>query len=171
MTGDLAQLDQPCIRRFESTGAEIEVPQMRIEVDMQPFATRSPGILGRDPHELGRVPSTTMGRRYHRVEQEGMHAAIPRDVDKANKLARSACSHPAKTETIDLGPPVVIEKCMLEAFGMQHIHFAVFEGTTPFKIRPAKIGLVMRRLRHASLSLDAACRTTAYANLDLPVAV
>lgn len=35
----LPQLNQPGIGRLETAGAEIEIGQMRVEIDMQPFAT------------------------------------------------------------------------------------------------------------------------------------
>lgn len=82
--GDLAKGNEPCIGRAKTTGVEVERPELGIEIDMEPFAPggASPGRGGGD--QFAGEAAATERRRHHGVEHEGMHAAVPGDVDEAS---------------------------------------------------------------------------------------
>ena len=68
---------------------------MLCEVDLEPFASRIGSVPGGDPHELGADALAAAIRPDARVEQEGVVAAVPGDVDEADqRRAGIAGDHP-----------------------------------------------------------------------------
>src|SRR5262245_12691913 len=90
----LSQSDKTGIRRLESAGSEIEVAQVWIEIHMKPLATGFPSVADRLRDQFSRMAAAPQRRGNHRIEQEGMHAAVPGHVDEARKATRDAHAHP-----------------------------------------------------------------------------
>ena len=126
------KLDHARIRGAKAARVEIEVTQMRVEIHMQPFAAAGLCLSDRffdqrcretlSPHRLGN----------HGVEEEGVHAAIPRDIDEADQPALVAQADPTEAVALDLRHPVILQKSVPEAFGMKRVQLAIGEGTPPF---------------------------------------
>jgi hypothetical protein len=110
------ELDQARVRRLEATGVEVEVPQVIVEVDVEPLATRRPRLGDGDGNELGSDSLPGGSGSHHRVEDEGVHSTIPRDIDEADELGAVTCADPAQAVVLDLGLPVVCEDAVPEGF-------------------------------------------------------
>ena len=72
-------------RWSEAAGVEIEGLQFRFEVDVEPLATRGLGLPGRQVDEASPDASVLEHGVRLRVEQEGVIAAVPRDVHEADE--------------------------------------------------------------------------------------
>ena len=118
---------QPGIGRAEAAAAEVERAQMVFEVDVQPLAARRAGTIRGDCYELRSDPAAPDAGRHESVEQEGVDAPVPGDVDEAHQLAVLAGADPAQAVPADLAPPVNVQELMTEAFGMQGIELAIRE--------------------------------------------
>jgi hypothetical protein len=83
---DLFQLDQARLGRSEAAFAHVEMFQVRFEVDMEPFASGSTGAVSGSIDEVGTntvVPSVWVDRR---VEEKGVGATVPADLDESDEL-------------------------------------------------------------------------------------
>jgi hypothetical protein len=73
-----------------------------VEVDVEPLATRRPRLGDGDDNELGSDSLPGSPGSDHRVEDEGVHSTIPRDVDEADELGAVTCADPAQAVVLDL---------------------------------------------------------------------
>lgn len=79
----LSKADEAGIGRDETASTEVEIAKMRVEIHMQPFAPRRLGVHHRFFDQPRGVAHPSLGRGDHRVEQEGVNAAVPCDIDEA----------------------------------------------------------------------------------------
>ena len=63
-----------------------------------------------------------------------MRAAVPGDIDEADKLAAFPGAGPAQAVPVHLSPPVVAERLMAEAFRMQRVDLDVVKRLPPARI-------------------------------------
>lgn len=106
---------------------------MRFEIDMQPFAARRFGAFHGQRHHPRGVTLPLRVAGHHGVEQKGVHAAVPGDIDETDQRLRMAQAHPTQTVPVDLAPPIIRQHGMTESFGMQCIHLAILERAAPFE--------------------------------------
>ena len=71
----------------EAAGAEVEPGEVALDVDVQPFAPRRAGAIRGRAHEGGAETTTPVVRCDREVEQEGVVAAVPRDVGEREAFA------------------------------------------------------------------------------------
>jgi hypothetical protein len=93
------------------------------------------------------------------VEDKRMDAAVPGDVDEADKAVSFPRAHPAQAVLVHLTPPVIIQQLVAETLRVQCIHrdpiSQCLRGPEPAgsERRPAKLPLTeggwARCLRHA----------------------
>src|SRR6202020_1184081 len=125
------QRDEPGIGRAEPAAAEIERPQMIIEVDVQPLAARRAGTIRGDSYELCPDPVPADPGGHESVEQEGVDTPVPGNVDKARELAVIPRADPAQAVPAHLALPVIIQEPVTEALSMQGIQLGVSERAAP----------------------------------------
>jgi hypothetical protein len=65
------------------------------------------------------------------VEDEGVDAPVPRDVDEAHETFVVPGADPAQAVPGDLSQPVVVQDLVLEPLGMQDVQLGVGEGAAP----------------------------------------
>ena len=83
--GLLFQSDQASLRRDEAATLEVEIPEVSVEVDMEPFAVgRSCARNGLLDQAFADPVSAQRGCN-HGVEQESVDATIPCHVDEADQ--------------------------------------------------------------------------------------
>src|SRR5256885_16519694 len=80
-----SELDQPRVRRREAARSEVELPEVVVEVDVEPLAPGLPCSVGRDRDQLLAHPSVTRGLRDHRVLDPGVDEPVPGNVDEAQQ--------------------------------------------------------------------------------------
>src|SRR4051812_9493876 len=96
---------QARFRLAKTAMGQIECTKVRLEVDMQPFAACGLRLLGRLSHDGGGKPLVPKLHRNPRVEQEGVHAAVPGNVDEAGQPAGMPHAHPPEAVLVDASPP------------------------------------------------------------------
>ena len=104
---------------------------MVFEVDVQPLAARRAGTIRGDSYELRADPLAPDSGGHESVEQEGMDAPVPGDVDEAHQLAVLPSDDPAQAVPAHLALPVNVQEPMTEAFSMQVIELGIGERTAP----------------------------------------
>jgi hypothetical protein len=108
LPGEIGQVDQSCVRGLEAAGIEVERSEIVVEVHVQPFAASFLGVDGGSSNQLRTdtgmlVDGTDLG-----IEQKGMVAAIPCNVDEANQQSVVVPdTDPAKAVRADPVPPPV----------------------------------------------------------------
>lgn len=127
----LAECNESGVGRGEAARVEVEPPEVIVEVDVHPFASRDAGLIDGEFDELRSDPVSSNPGRHHRVQDEGMSRAVPRHVDEPGEVVIVAGSHPPKAVSLNLCFPVVIEGPMVEALGVQPIDLFVLEITPP----------------------------------------
>src|SRR5262249_12355290 len=92
------QVDKPGWGRPEAAGIEVERRQVLLEIDVEPLATRCRGMPDSMTHQGGANALPLMLTGDLGIEQEGVIASVPCDVDKADQAAaiQQASGHPAK---------------------------------------------------------------------------
>src|SRR5690606_29062334 len=78
------QPDQPGPRLAEAAGA-VEGFEMRFEIDVEPVCAAYRSRFRRPHHQLRRDTAAAMARHDAGVEDEGVAAAVPGDVDEADE--------------------------------------------------------------------------------------
>src|SRR3984957_2725315 len=91
----------------ESATAEVEGPQVLLEVDVQPLAARAARFLDREGHQPGTDAPPPHSGGDHGVEDEGVGATIPGHVDEPGEIPAVPRAGPAEAVAIHLGPPVL----------------------------------------------------------------
>jgi hypothetical protein len=71
--------------RRESARLVVERPEVRLEIDLQPFALCGPRVRGGNAHELGADPPPLVVWSDLRVEQECVVGAVPGDIHEADE--------------------------------------------------------------------------------------
>ena len=104
---------------------------MVLEVDVQPLAARGLGFFGRDGDQPGADPVVLGAFGHQGVENEGVDAAVPGDVDEADEAFAVPGADPAQAVPADLGHPVVVQDLVAEALGVQGVELGVGEGAAP----------------------------------------
>jgi hypothetical protein len=102
-----------------------------LEVDVQPLAACRPGLVGGDGDQPGTdtVVLGTFG--YQGVEDEGVDASVPGDVDEAGEALCVPGADPAQAVLADLRHPVVVQDLVVESLGVQGVELGVGEGAAP----------------------------------------
>src|SRR5699024_6230960 len=98
----------------EEAFGHVELPEIGLEVDVQPLDVARPALLDRVQHEGAADAGPLVGRMDHDVEQEGVTAAVGDDVAEPDQLRPAAGGDPAKGVALEpLGPgrdaPVAVE--------------------------------------------------------------
>lgn len=127
----LLQGDESSVRRAESAGVEVELPEMRVKIHVKPLAGGIFRLINRLPYQRLCNALALESRRHHCIDNKRVDPAIPCDVDEPDKPAQMAGAHPAETEAVDLRPPVISEEPMRKALGMKGIDLSILEGSTP----------------------------------------
>jgi len=78
-------VDDPGARGAEPAGVEVEAGQLVPEVDVQPLATGRLGLSRGEADDLGGDALALMVTSHLGIEQEGVVAPVPRDVDEADE--------------------------------------------------------------------------------------
>jgi hypothetical protein len=104
---------------------------MVFEVDVQPLAARRAGTIRGDNYELCPDPAAAASGGHESVEQEGVDATVPGNIDEAHKLAVLPSAGPAQAVPAHLALPVIIQEPMTEAFSMQLIELDISERAAP----------------------------------------
>lgn len=98
----LFQGDEPSVRRAESAGVEVKLPEMRVKIHMEPLAGGIFRPINRLPYQRLCNALALESRRHHGVENKRVNPAIPCDVNEPDELPQMAGTYPAETEAIDL---------------------------------------------------------------------
>jgi hypothetical protein len=123
-------VDQSGGRCSEPASIEVEWLQARVEVDVEPFATRCLGVPGGKLDQASPDTSVLEGSMRLRIEQESVVSAIPGDVRKANDRPISRVGRdPAETVGADLIPPALDGPSAVRTD--QADHLAVCQRATP----------------------------------------
>jgi hypothetical protein len=103
------------------------------EVDVDPFAARSPDfldcLLHQSPPDALALP--VRGNGY--IEQEGMTVSVPRDVDESDQSCVSVSGHPPEAAWAGLSPPILTRRAA-ERIRMQTVDVGVVNGCSPPEI-------------------------------------
>ena len=84
-----------------------------------------------DLHEPGADAVAPQPPGEHGVEDEGVDASVPGNVDEPSKLRPAAGADPAKAVPFHLGLPVTVTASTAEAFGVQGLDLGGGEGPAP----------------------------------------
>jgi hypothetical protein len=104
---------------------------MVLEVDVQPLAARGLGFFGRDGDQPGADPVVLGAFGHQGVENEGVDAAVPGDVDEADEAFGIPRADPAQAVLADLRYPVVVQDLVVEPLGVQGVQLGVGKGAAP----------------------------------------
>lgn len=94
---------------------------MFFEVDVKPLALRGAGFFGRSCDERG---SDSFGPEMlgdHRVQDEGVNAAVPGNVDEGDQRAVFPCADPAEAMALKSCSPVGLSDWRAEAVGVAQV--------------------------------------------------
>src|SRR6185437_11438317 len=125
------QGNEPGVGGGEAAAAEVERAEMVLEVDVQPLAARGLGFFGRDGDQPGADPVVLGAFGDQGVEDEGVDAAVPGDVDEADEAFAVPRADPAQAVLADLRYPVVVQDLVVEPLGVQGVQLGVGEGAAP----------------------------------------
>jgi hypothetical protein len=70
----------------------------------------------------------------HDVEDQGVDASVPGDVNEPSQLRPVAGADPARTRAVHLGLPVMVTGSMAEAFGVQSLDLGAGKGPAPLAV-------------------------------------
>src|SRR3954452_11816418 len=87
--------NQSSVRRCEAAGVEVERPQVILEVDVEPFATRGARLRDCHRHQLGAYALPSGFVSHDRVKDECVQRAVPGDVDETKPFTSIPCADPA----------------------------------------------------------------------------
>jgi len=127
----VSQGDEAGIGGVEPAAAEIERAQMIFEVDVQPLAACRTSAVRGDGHEPCPDPASADPGSRQGVEQEGVDAPVPGNVDEAHQLAVFPRADPAQAVPAYLGQPIILQEPMTKAFSMQGVQLRVGERAAP----------------------------------------
>ena len=82
----LSKLQKARLRCDEAAGAEVEGPQVVLEVDVEPLAASLAGAVGCRSHQLLPDPLVPGGRGNHDVLDPGVHQPVPDNVDEPDEF-------------------------------------------------------------------------------------
>lgn len=105
---------------------------MLFKVDMEPFAVRGAGASRRGRHEFG--PHTGLAHVLggdHRVENEGMDATVPGDVDKPDEPVVFPSAGLAEAVTVHSCPPIGVPLNVTERIRVERVDGGTAEVTAP----------------------------------------
>src|SRR6185436_2249936 len=129
-----SQADQTGLGRQEAAGPQVEGPQVLLEVDVQPLATRRLRLLARHPHEASPDAGAAHRGRDHHVLEPGVRETVPEHVREADEHAARPRTRPPQavslTETAPV-PFVLGVDARLEALRVERIDLAAPEGSSP----------------------------------------
>jgi hypothetical protein len=130
MRSVLPEVDQPSVSRAEPAGVEIEGSEVRFEVDVQPLASRLLDVSRRLPDQFGPNAAALMACTGLGVEEKGMIAAVPSDVDESHHRAVAGTGHhPAETLVSYPVPPTRLRDAAVGPHEFDHL--GVAEVTSP----------------------------------------
>ena len=104
---------------------------MIFKVDVQPLAACRAGTIRGDSYELCPDPAPADPGSHEGVEQEGVDAPVPGNVDEAHQLAVFPRADPAQAVPANLPLPVIVQETMTEAFSMQGVQLGVSKRAAP----------------------------------------
>ena len=82
----VAEFEQAGFGRHETAGAEIELGEVRLVIDVQPLAACGLRFLSRSQHKPTPDPLPAKSWMDGSVEQKPMRSAVPADLDEADQL-------------------------------------------------------------------------------------
>jgi hypothetical protein len=105
------------------------VLEMRFEVDVQPFASGSAGAVGSCADEAGADAVVLPAGVDHGVEEKGVSATIPADLDESDELLSVERTDPGERVFLQpLRPRPNLGEAGTERPGMQHAELSVIDG-------------------------------------------
>ena len=99
---------------------------------MQPLAAGRSRFFCCDRDELRPDAAPTGPLRNDGIQDERVHASVPRHVDEADERAARPRANPPKAVLLDLTDPLVVEHAMLECLGVERVQLVVGERPAPF---------------------------------------
>ena len=81
--------NEPRVGGAKSARLEVERTQVRVEVHVQPLASRSARTVNRRRHEGCADAAVAMVRPHHGIEDEGVHAPVPCRVHESHEVRPS----------------------------------------------------------------------------------
>src|SRR5262245_20803789 len=120
--------------RPEAARVDVEVAQVLLEVDVEPFAAGRARVVGGDRDELLADAAAPRGGGDHRVLDPGVDDAVPDDVDEADERGAVARDDPAEAVRCDLLAPVplrLVVDLRPERLGVEAVDLVVAEPAAP----------------------------------------
>ena len=105
-TTGCSERDESSVRRGESTGVDIEVRQVGVEVNMQRLAPGGTRSVGGSSNERRSDPLAADPFGNHHVLDPGVHEAVPDDVGEADESVIDSSGDPSETVVLDELIPV-----------------------------------------------------------------
>src|SRR4029078_12239671 len=112
------------------TAAAIERIELVVVIDVQPFGAAVARQRSRLPHEITADAASLAVRMDGRVEQEGVYAPIPGDVDEADEAVAVRRGDPAEA-SLEYRPPILVAGAFPGGLA-QRVQFVIGDGTVPF---------------------------------------
>jgi len=94
---------------------------MIFKVNMQPFASCDTGLSDCDVDHFRPETESPKFLPYHRVKKKRMNPTVPDDIYESDKIFSFLRAYPAEAVLINLRPPVIMEKTMIECLSMKPI--------------------------------------------------
>lgn len=132
----LAESDDPSRSWREATRLEIELPEVFVEVNMQPLTACSLAFGPNDLDHLCAYAPAAVRIGNHRVLNPSMRKSIPNDVGKSDEASVVSCNDPTEAvlgEEVIPVPFVVGVHPSLEGFGVEGVDLSILKGTAPFE--------------------------------------
>ena len=108
---------------------------MRFEVDVQPFASGYAGAIHRSFDEAGADPLVPCVWINRSVEEKGMGAAVPADLDESDELPDIERTDPGERMFLQpLRPRLHLGRVPTECSGMQDTELSVVNGEAGYEL-------------------------------------
>src|SRR5262245_16060203 len=135
--GPFGEVHQPGCSRAELAGVDVERFEFVFVVDVQPLAAGVSSCFLRHFDELSSDALTMKVSTNFGVDEEGVIASVPRDVDEADRLTvRESCCHPAEAERANGIPPPRARRAAMRLRERDELFVA--DLTTPDVLDPAR---------------------------------
>jgi uncharacterized repeat protein (TIGR01451 family) len=129
-TGSL-ECDESRIRRSKAARVEVERSQMIVEIDVEPLAACGPCLGDGECKELRADSLPSCWSVHHGVEDERVDAAVPRNVDEADKVVAIASANPPEAVFMHLAVPIVVQHSVIERLRMKCVQYGIVELSPP----------------------------------------
>ena len=125
----LHELNQARISSSKAAHAQVEVFEMRFEVDVQPFASSCTGAVSGSSDQAGADALSLVIRMDHRIEEKSMGTAVPANLDEPDELAGVERADPRERVFLQaLRPRPHLGGASTECPGMQHAELPIVYG-------------------------------------------